>query len=95
MNILARASHLLHRLHILYVLAGWFAAISLHETISSLHYSKPGHLSIDFMPEIEFASAGALQAVIAIALQFAKVPSTPAWLIGEVASDFILAKLQG
>jgi hypothetical protein len=79
---------------ILFTLIGWFAAISLHETVQSLHYSKPGHLSLDAMPTIEFGAAGVIQCVVALTLQVIKVPSTAAWLIGEVVSDFILAKLQ-
>jgi len=94
MNILNRASDLLHRLQILFVLAGWFVAITLHETIHSLHYSRPGHLSIDWMPGAELGMSGALQCAIALFLQLLKVPPTPAWLVGEVISDFILAKLQ-
>ncbi len=94
MTILNRVGDALHRLQVLYVLAGWFVAIALHETLQSLHYSKPGHLSVDLMPGAELGMSGALQCAIALTLQVFKFPPTPAWLIGEVVSDFILAKLQ-
>jgi hypothetical protein len=94
MTILNRVGDAMHRLQVLYVLAGWFVAIALHETIQSLHYSKPGHLSMDWMPGVELGMSGALQCAIALALQVFKCPPTPAWLIGEVVSDFVLAKLQ-
>jgi hypothetical protein len=84
----------LHHFQVVYLFAGWFAAIALHETLQSLHYSKPGHLSVDLMPGVELGMSGALQCAIALALQVFKCPPTPAWLIGEVVSDFILAKLQ-
>jgi hypothetical protein len=93
-NILSRVGDALHRLQILYVLIGWFAAIALHETVSSLHYSRPGHLVVDWMPGVEFGMSGALQCAIALALQLVKVPPTPAWLAGEILSDLVLAKLQ-
>jgi hypothetical protein len=49
---------------------------------------------MDWMPGLEFGMSGALQCAIALTLQVFKFPPTPAWLIGEVVSDFILAKLQ-
>jgi len=93
-TIFSRVGDALHRLQVVYVLLGWFIAIALHETVHSLHYSKPGHLAVDVMPGLELGAAGALQCVIALTLQLVKVPSTPAWLAGEIISDFILAKLQ-
>lgn len=94
MNILNRASDVLHRLQVLYILIGYFAAVTLHETLISLHYSRPGHLSLNPEPIGEFGMAGALQCAIALSLQLVKIPPTPAWLIGEVLSDLLLAKLQ-
>lgn len=93
-NILHRAGDALHRLQVLYVLVGYFAAITLHETITSLHYSRPGHLTLNPEPIGEFGVAGALQCAIALLLQLVKVPPTPAWLAGEILSDLLLAKLQ-
>jgi hypothetical protein len=93
-NILTRAGDVAHRLQVLYVLIGFFAAHALHETVASLHYSRPGHLTFDWRPGAQLGVTGALQCAIALALQCCKVPATPAWLIGEVISDFILAKLQ-
>jgi|GEM_PF-3420214 len=92
-KIIESAIDAVHHWKVLYVIACGLTALAICETISSLHYSKPGRLICNTEPIWELALSNVSWCVFSLLFQVF-MPQSLAWILGELASEAFLLWLR-